>query len=185
MLPRRSSRRWRHRSIYQRSIRRSFRTTKLSSLWTVTRPAPAEVVAEFGRTSSGATSIQHILRFSNGRRRRENSDRSAIVAANFCSAGNNLEDSRSARRDSCAYLATTTKGKSVYLAKELVEADFVLPVGATSYDALLGYRGTNSVLYPRTGRISKRSARPSGRDTSNSHLEMNVHCGSSWTRLPG
>ena len=55
--------------------------------------------------------------------------------------------------DSCAYLATTTKGKSVYLAKELVEADFVLPVGATSYDALLGYRGTNSVLYPGLSNI--------------------------------
>ena len=49
--------------------------------------------------------------------------------------------------NSCSYLATTTNGDPVYLAKELVEADFVLPVGATSYDELLGYRGTNSVLW--------------------------------------
>lgn len=54
---------------------------------------------------------------------------------------------------SCCYLATTTKGEPVYLAKELVEADFVLPVGATSYDTLLGYRGTNSVLYPGLSNI--------------------------------
>ena len=54
---------------------------------------------------------------------------------------------------SCAYLATTTKGEPIYLAKELVEADFVLPVGATAYDALLGYRGTNSVLYPGLSNI--------------------------------
>lgn len=53
-----------------------------------------------------------------------------------------------ATEGSCAYLATTTKGERIYLAKELVEADFVLPVGVTAYDSLLGYRGTNSVLYP-------------------------------------
>ncbi len=55
--------------------------------------------------------------------------------------------------DSCGYLATTTKGEAVYLAKELVDADFVLPVGAMSYDPLLGYRGTNSVLYPGLSNI--------------------------------
>ena len=55
--------------------------------------------------------------------------------------------------DSCSYLATTTKGEAIYLAKELVEADFVVPVGATSYDAVLGYRGTNSVLYPGLSNI--------------------------------
>ena len=54
---------------------------------------------------------------------------------------------------SCSYLATTTKGERIYLAKELVEADFVLPVGATAYDSLLGYRGTNSVLYPGLSNI--------------------------------
>jgi len=49
---------------------------------------------------------------------------------------------------SCSYLATTTNGQRIYLARELVEADFVLPVGTVAYDSLLGYRGTNSVLYP-------------------------------------
>jgi len=57
------------------------------------------------------------------------------------------------KEDCCGYLATTTKGEPIYLAKELVEADFVLPVGATSYDPLLGYRGTNSVIYPGLSNI--------------------------------
>ncbi|MCA9077071.1 MAG: DUF2088 domain-containing protein [Planctomycetaceae bacterium] len=47
-----------------------------------------------------------------------------------------------------AYLATTTNGERVYLARQLVEADFVLPVGAMTYDPVLGFRGTSSVLFP-------------------------------------
>ncbi len=47
-----------------------------------------------------------------------------------------------------AYLATTNAGERVYLAREIVEADFVLSVGAIEYDPVLGFRGTNSVLYP-------------------------------------
>lgn len=50
--------------------------------------------------------------------------------------------------DSCAYLATTSNGERIYLARELVEADFVLPIGVATFDPLLGYRGTHSVLYP-------------------------------------
>ena len=49
---------------------------------------------------------------------------------------------------SCAYLATTSGGDRIYLAKEVVEADFVLPIGTTAFDPLLGYRGTHSVVYP-------------------------------------
>ncbi len=47
-----------------------------------------------------------------------------------------------------AYLATTNSGERVYLARDVVEADFVLSVGAIEYDPVLGFRGTNSVLYP-------------------------------------
>jgi nickel-dependent lactate racemase len=50
--------------------------------------------------------------------------------------------------DSCAYLATTSGGDRIYLAKEVVKADFVLPIGTTAFDPLLGYRGTHSVVYP-------------------------------------
>ena len=49
---------------------------------------------------------------------------------------------------SCAYLATTSGGDRIYLAKEIVEADFVLPIGTTAFDPLLGYSGTHSVVYP-------------------------------------
>ena len=51
-------------------------------------------------------------------------------------------------RDRCSYLATTNGGERVYLANEIVHADIVITVGAVGYDPLLGFRGTNSVLYP-------------------------------------
>jgi nickel-dependent lactate racemase len=47
-----------------------------------------------------------------------------------------------------AYLASTSRGERIYLARELIEADVVISVGYLAYDALLGYRGTSSVLYP-------------------------------------
>ena len=47
-----------------------------------------------------------------------------------------------------AYLATSAVGERIYLARELVEADFVVSIGQVKYDPLLGYRGTNSVFYP-------------------------------------
>jgi len=48
----------------------------------------------------------------------------------------------------CEYLATTTDGEKLYLAREIVEADLVVSVGAMAYDPIVGYRGTNSVFYP-------------------------------------
>lgn len=69
--------------------------------------------------------------------------------------------------NSCSYLATTTRGEPIYLAKELIEADFVMPVGATSYDSLLGYRGTNSVLYPGLSNIDALR-----RTVGQGHLEL-------------
>lgn len=47
-----------------------------------------------------------------------------------------------------AYLATTASGERIYLARELVEADFVVSIGQLMFDPVLGYRGTNSVYYP-------------------------------------
>lgn len=52
------------------------------------------------------------------------------------------------RPDACAYLASSVSGERVYLARDVVDADFVLPIGAVGYDSVLGYRGTGSVLYP-------------------------------------
>jgi nickel-dependent lactate racemase len=48
----------------------------------------------------------------------------------------------------CAYLASTTSGERVYLSRQVVEADVVVSIGSLEYDSLLGYRGTNSALYP-------------------------------------
>jgi nickel-dependent lactate racemase len=55
------------------------------------------------------------------------------------------DPTRESRR---AYLATTSGGERIYLARELVDADFVMTIGEVAFDARLGYRGTASVLYP-------------------------------------
>jgi nickel-dependent lactate racemase len=52
------------------------------------------------------------------------------------------------RKDRCVYLASTATGERIYLAREVVEADFLMSVGAITFDPLMGYRGTNSVFYP-------------------------------------
>jgi hypothetical protein len=48
----------------------------------------------------------------------------------------------------CHYLATTMGGERVYLAKELLDAEVVISIGQVAFDAVIGYRGTNSVFYP-------------------------------------
>lgn len=55
---------------------------------------------------------------------------------------------RPGAEDDCSYLASTLGGDRVYLAPEVVTADVVITVGSLGFDALLGYRGTNSALYP-------------------------------------
>lgn len=47
-----------------------------------------------------------------------------------------------------AYLATTANGERIYLDREVVHADFVMSIGQIGFDPVLGYRGTNTVLYP-------------------------------------
>lgn len=47
-----------------------------------------------------------------------------------------------------SYLAATTDGERIYLARELTDADVCLSIGTIGYDPVLGYRGTNSVFYP-------------------------------------
>lgn len=48
----------------------------------------------------------------------------------------------------CGYLASTTSNERIYLARDIVEADFLISVGSIVFDPLMGYRGTNSVFYP-------------------------------------
>lgn len=47
-----------------------------------------------------------------------------------------------------AYLASTAGGERIYLAKDVLDADFVLIIGVTGFDPVLGYRGTGSAVYP-------------------------------------
>lgn len=49
---------------------------------------------------------------------------------------------------SCGFLTRVSTGEDIYLARELIDAGMVITVGMTAFDPLLGYRGTNSVLYP-------------------------------------
>jgi nickel-dependent lactate racemase len=53
------------------------------------------------------------------------------------------------QEDALGYLATTSNGDRIYLASEIVKADFVLPIGPIAFDPLMGYQGTYSVLFPR------------------------------------
>lgn len=53
-----------------------------------------------------------------------------------------------ATEHSTGYLATSLAGDRVYLAREVLDADFVLPIGRMAYDPVVGYRGAASVFYP-------------------------------------
>lgn len=53
-----------------------------------------------------------------------------------------------ASEEECHYLATTLGGERAYLAKELLDAEVVISIGPIAFDAVIGYRGTNSVFYP-------------------------------------
>jgi nickel-dependent lactate racemase len=52
------------------------------------------------------------------------------------------------QKDRSVYLASTATGERIYLAREVVEADFLMSAGSITFDPLMGYRGTNSVFYP-------------------------------------
>lgn len=55
---------------------------------------------------------------------------------------------RPSDEDVCGYLATSTAGERIYLARELLDADVVIAIGCIGFDPLLGYKGTSSVFYP-------------------------------------
>lgn len=47
-----------------------------------------------------------------------------------------------------AYLAATARGERIYLARDLVDADVTIAVGAVAFDPLLGCRGTHTAFFP-------------------------------------
>jgi nickel-dependent lactate racemase len=50
--------------------------------------------------------------------------------------------------EACGYLASSAGSERVYLARELLDADFILPVSTAKFDPVLGYRGPCAVFYP-------------------------------------
>lgn len=46
------------------------------------------------------------------------------------------------------YLASSAAGERLYLAREVLDADFVLPIGRLGYDSILGRRELTSAFYP-------------------------------------
>ncbi|MER3417392.1 MAG: hypothetical protein C4297_14455 [Gemmataceae bacterium] len=49
------------------------------------------------------------------------------------------------------YLASTQKGRRIYLNRSLVEADAVVVIGRTVYDPIFGYAGGSADLFPALG----------------------------------
>lgn len=47
-----------------------------------------------------------------------------------------------------AYLTNASSGERICLAREVIDAGFVIPISLMGYDSVLGYRGGASVLYP-------------------------------------
>lgn len=69
------------------------------------------------------------------------------------------------KTNDCAYVASTASGDRIYLARDYVESDVSISVGAVMYDPLLGCRGTNSALYPAlSNREALRRAQGQGHD---------------------
>jgi hypothetical protein len=50
--------------------------------------------------------------------------------------------------DGTGYLASSAAGERLYLSREVLEADFVLPIGRFGFDAMLGRRELTSAFYP-------------------------------------
>lgn len=50
--------------------------------------------------------------------------------------------------DNVGYLASSVSGERIYLARELLDADLVLPIYAAGFDSVLGYRSPGNLMYP-------------------------------------
>jgi nickel-dependent lactate racemase len=71
------------------------------------------------------------------------------------------------KKDACVYLASTASGERIYMARDVVDADFLMSAGPIVFDPLIGHRGTNSVFYPGLS-----SAEAMQRTQGQGHLEL-------------
>ncbi len=51
-------------------------------------------------------------------------------------------------RDELAYLGVSAEGKSIYINRTIVDAEFVLPVGCMRLESATGYHGVHGTIYP-------------------------------------
>lgn len=65
------------------------------------------------------------------------------------------------------FLANSANGERIYLDCDVVDADFVLPIGAVGFDPLLGFRSAGSAIFPGLSNIDS-MAKARGQD----HAEL-------------
>lgn len=65
------------------------------------------------------------------------------------------------------YLASSANGERIYLDRDVIDADFVLPIGAVGFDPLLGFRSAGSAIFPGLSNIDS-MAKARGQD----HAEL-------------
>ena len=75
-------------------------------------------------------------------------------------------------REALAYLATTKAGRRVYLDREAVEADFLVPIGRVAADPRLGTWGPWGTLFPGLGDAESRVAVPGATDVLEEAAEV-------------
>ena len=50
--------------------------------------------------------------------------------------------------DANGYLATSLAGERLYVSRQILDADVILPIGRLCFDSVLGYRGIGALIYP-------------------------------------
>lgn len=63
------------------------------------------------------------------------------------------------------YLANSASEERIYLDREVIDAEFVLPIGAVGFDPLLGFRSASSAIFPGLSDIDS-MAKARGQDHS-------------------
>lgn len=66
-----------------------------------------------------------------------------------------IHDATDKKRE--AYLANSTSGERIYLAREVIDAGFVLPIGPVEFDPLLGVRSAASSIFPGLSNVDAMS----------------------------
>ncbi len=74
-----------------------------------------------------------------------------------------IHDATDKKRE--GYLANSANGERIYLDREVIDAEFVLPIGAIGFDPLLGFRSAASAIFPGLSNIDA-MAKARGQDHS-------------------